>query len=201
MCGNDTLRRIKSLGEALTDVNVGNIAIAAGSGALTGGASAFMPKGVTTEVVKVTIGAVESAAKQYNETGSVSLKKTVTDVAANVAGDKLTKNVNVNSSATVKTTEKQLDRATRVAAGDAASTGRAETVKKLENKVSAQKATNAAGQQATGGATANTMQAVADNMPGSASKVVPVATSASTQSKPAVDNATTKKTVIWPGPH
>ncbi|MCS6283663.1 MAG: hypothetical protein HUM72_24330 [Dolichospermum sp.] len=191
----------ESLGEALTDVKVGNILIAAGAGALSAGASAFIPKGAVKEVVVVAIGAAESAGKQYNETGSVSLKKTLTDVGANILGDKLTKNVKVNSSDAIKATEKQLDRATRVAAGDAASTGRAETVKKLEGKVSAQKASNEAGQQAAGGATSNATQAVVDNATVSNTKVPAAPTSIPSQSKPAVDNATIKKPVIWPGPH
>ena len=170
----------KSLGESLTDVKGGQIFIAAVAGSLTGGVSAFVPKGaaatVVKEVVIAGIGAAESAAKQYNATGEVSRTKVLTDIAANFVGDKLTKNVKVNSSSTVKTAEKQLDRAKRIAMNDATSSGRAETVKKLETKVSSMNATNKRVQTTTAGATANTLQKGAD----------------------AVSNSTNNKSVLLP---
>ena len=156
----------KSLGESLTDVKGGQILIAAGAGALSGGLSALAPKTTLAKVVvegsKILVGAGESAAKQYNESGKIDPAKVVTDVGANVIGDVATKNIKINSSSTIKTTEKQLDRAQRIATADPASSGRAATVKKMENKVSSQKAANANAQQAAGGATSNTVQAGVD---------------------------------------
>jgi len=189
----------KSLGESLTDVNVGNIVIAAGAGALSVGVSAFVPKGaaatVVKEVVVAGIGAAESAAKQYNETGKVSGTKVLTDVAANIVGDKLTKNVKVNSSSTIKTAEKQLDRATKIAANDATSSGRAATVNKLETKVSSMNATNKRVQATSAGAAGNTLQAGADAANSNSTNSKPVAVPAYDPTKQAVDN-TAVKTII-----
>lgn len=57
--------------------------------AATGGLSALAPKAtiakVAVEGAKVLVDAGESAAKQYNETGKVSLKHTVTDAVTNVS--------------------------------------------------------------------------------------------------------------------
>jgi RHS repeat-associated protein len=192
----------KSLGESLTDVNVGNIVIAATAGALTGGVSAFIPKGaaatVVKEVVVAGIGAAESAAKQYNETGKVSGTKVLTDVAANIVGDRLTKNVKVNSSSTIKTTEKQLDRATRIAANDATSSGRATTVQKLDNKVSSMNATNKRVQTTAAGTAGNTLQAGADaiiNNSTNSTNSKPGAVPAYDPTKQAVDNTAVKKII------
>ena len=187
----------KSLSKSLTDVDGKAIAISAGAGALSGGVSAFVPKGaaakVVVETVKVGIDAAESAAKQYNETGSVSLKTTVTDVVTNKVAGKVTENVKVNSNSTIKTTEKQLDRANRVAAGDPASTGRANTVNKLENKLANQKNANAAAQQAAGGAVSNTAQGVGNSLTPSNNKVQPAF---NFNNRPAVDNTAVKKPII-----
>jgi len=188
----------KSLGESLTNVDGKAILISTVAGAASGGVSAFVPKGaagkLVVEGIKVGIDATESAAKQYNETGSVSLKTTVTDVVTNKVAGKVTENVNVNSSSTIKTTKKQLDRANRVAAGDPTSSGRANTVNKLENKLSNQKNANAASQQAVGGVVSNTVQGVGSSSGGNNKSPA----FNFNNNRPAVDNTAVKKPVILP---
>ncbi|MBS1759291.1 MAG: hypothetical protein JST23_04125 [Bacteroidetes bacterium] len=190
----------KSLGESLTNVDGKAILISAGAGALSGSVSAFVPKGVAgkvvVEVVKTGIDAAESAAKQYNETGSVSLSKTVTDVVTNKVAGELTKNVHVNSNSTIKTTEKQLNRAERVAAGDPASSGRAATVNKLETKLANQKAVNNGAQQAAGGVVSNTAQAVGSAVTSNKSTGQPAYNYNLNYNRAAVDNTAVKKPII-----
>jgi RHS repeat-associated protein len=160
----------KSVKESLTNVDGNAILISAGAGALSGGTSAFIPKTTGAKVLvqsgKIAIDAGESALQQYNENGSVSFNQTVTDVGTNKVAGKLTENVTVHSTATIKTTEKQLDRAQRIATGDPKSSGRAATVQKLDNKVTNQKAANAGAQQAAEGALSNGMQATGDALLG-----------------------------------
>jgi RHS repeat-associated protein len=185
----------KSLGESLTQVDGKSILISATAGALTGGVSSLVPKGAAgkllVEGTKVAIDATESMAKQYNETGTVSLKQTVTDVGANMVAGKLTENVKVNSNSTIKTTEKQLDRAQRVAAGDPTSSGRAATVNKLENKLATQNGTNQAVNQAASGATSNAIQGAVNTVGGNNNSTLFI--------KPAVaDNTYVKKPIILP---
>jgi RHS repeat-associated protein len=186
----------KSLGESLTDVKGGQILIAAVAGAASGGVSAFVPKGAVATVVKEAvvagIGAAESAAKQYNATGKISGTKILTDVAANFVGDKLTKNIKVNSSSAIKTTEKQLDRATRIAANDATSSGRAATVKNLETKVSSMNATNKRVQATAAGAAGSTLQAGVDAAIENSTNSKPVAPPGYNINKPVVDNTAVK---------
>jgi RHS repeat-associated protein len=185
----------KSLGESMTDINGGAILISAGAGALSGGVSAFVPKTtaakIAVEGVKIVVDAGESAAKQYNETGSISLKTTLTDVVTNKVAGKMTENVNFNSSNTIKTTEKNLNRAERVAAGDPTSSGRANTVNKLENKLANQKNANASSQQAAGGVLANTAQGVSSSIGGNKkSRIFNFV-----NNRPGVDNTTVIKYV------
>ena len=181
----------KSLKESLTDVDGAAIATSALAGALSGGASSFVPKGaagkVLKEVVSTSIDAAESAVLQYNETGTVYLKTVATDVLTDKAAGKLTGNVNVNSGSAVKTTEKQLNRAQRVAAGDPTSNGRAATVNKLENKLANQKTANNAAQQAASGAVSNTAQGVTNAVGGTGTPKVNVIIQ-----KPIVDNVANK---------
>ncbi|MBX9732443.1 MAG: hypothetical protein K2X37_00115 [Chitinophagaceae bacterium] len=185
----------KSLGQSLTQVDGNAIAISAVAGAVTSGVSAFVPKTATAKLVaagvSTAVDAAESAAKQYNETGSISLSNTVTDVIANKVAGKITENVNINSSGTIKATEKQLDRAEKVAAGDATSSGRAATVNKLENKLSNQKTTNIASQQAAGGVVSNTIQGTVSTMSGNNRQSSPNNLNGSSRS--ASDNTTVKK--------
>ena len=70
-------------------------------------------------------------------------------------GGKLKDKVKINSSSTIKNTEKRLNRAERVAKGDATSSGRAATLKMFEGNVSYQNAANAGEQQAVCGAGSN----------------------------------------------
>lgn len=187
----------KSLGTSLTDVDGTAIIISAGAGALTGGISAFVPKGagakIAVETVEIGIDAAESAAKQYNETGTVSLKVTVADVVTSKVAGKITDNIKVNSNSTVKATEKQLDRAQRVAGGDPASTGRASTVNKLEDKLANQKNVNAATQQGAGAAVSNAAQGVGNALrPGDNKKLQ----LSNVNSKPAIDNTALKKPIV-----
>jgi hypothetical protein len=169
----------KSWSESLTQVDGTSILISAGAGALSSGASAFVPKSaagkVVGEVITTTIDAGESVLKQYNEgsqqgksfSESVSLSQTASDVVANKVAGKLTENVQVNSSSTIKSTERQLDRAERVAAGDPSSTGRAATVNKLENKLTTQNRVNQAANQAATGVVSATIQGTASAAQGS----------------------------------
>jgi hypothetical protein len=188
----------KSLGESLTKVNGNAIFISASAGALSAGVSAFVPKGVAgkvvVEVVNTGIDAAESAAKQYNETGNVSLSKTVIDVAIDKVAGELTKSVHVNSNSTIKTTENQLNRAERVAAGDPASSGRAASVNKLESKLANQKAANNAAQQAAGGAVSNTAQAVGKAATSNQSTGQPAFDY--NYNRPAVDNTAVKNSFL-----
>ena len=153
----------KSWSQSLTQVNATSILISAGAGAVSGGLSALTPKTaiakVLVKVASTAVDAGESALKQMNENGKVSLSQVATDVLANKLGDRLTEHVKINSNA-VKSTERQLDRATRIAAGDAASSGRAATVKKLTSRLVAQNGQAQALSKAASGSTANTFQAV-----------------------------------------
>ena len=186
----------QSLGESLKNVSVGAIVIAAGAGALSAGASAFVPKGLAGKVVKeavvTVIDAAESAGKQYAQDGKVSIGKVVTDVVSSKVAGALTKNVKVNSDGAIKATEKQLSRAERIAANDATSSGRAATVKELSGKASSQKAVNQGVQQAASGTVSNTMQAGVDGAVNANNKT---SSSPAFSSKPAVDNTAVKKTM------
>lgn len=191
----------KSLGESLTDLKGGQILIAAGAGAVSGGMSALAPKNAIAKgVVKGTdllVSAGESAAKQYNDEGKIEGLKVLTDVGAGVAGTAFTKNVKVNSSSAIKSTEKQLDRAQRVAANDATSSGRAATVKKLETKVSSQKAANQGAQQAASGAVSNIMQAGVNAAANSKPAKAPTPAYNININQPAVDNTAVKKPIFY----
>ncbi|HYH16039.1 MAG TPA: RHS repeat-associated core domain-containing protein, partial [Flavisolibacter sp.] len=192
------LSKGQSLGEAMTDIKWGNVAASTIAGGISGGLSNVVPKGTTGKVllegVKLAVDAGESIAKQYNETGSVSLNKTVTDVASNVVAGKLTENVKINSNSTMKTAEKQLDRAKRIAQNDPTSSGRAATVNKLDSKVSTQKATNFAAEKAASGSTGNALQAVADAGANSVGTHAPIPNT--TTSRSSVDN-TAKRPIFY----
>jgi RHS repeat-associated protein len=140
------------LGKALTNVNGGSIFVAGAAGALSSGSTAFIPKGAVGTVAKVVastaLDAGESAGKQFVETGDVSAKQVLTDVVANKVGGAMAGNVN---SAAIKTSEKQLNRVERIAAGDATSTGRQKAVQQAQNKLAAANAP----QQAAGGVAAS----------------------------------------------
>ncbi len=168
----------KSWKESLTQVDGKSIIISAGAGALSGGLSTIVPKGVTGKILvegaQVAIDAGESALKQYNETGTVSLKQTITDVVTNKVAGELTKGVEVHSNSAIKTTEKQLDRAERVAAGDPTSSGRAAKVDKLEKKLSEQKGVNQAASQAASGLTSSAIQSVGNTLKGKPQMSAPI---------------------------
>ncbi len=188
----------KSWGESLTQVDGKSILISAAAGAASGGLSTVAPKGLAGKVLvkgaEITVDATESMAKQYIETGKVSLKQTVSDVATDQVAGKFTENAQVNSSSTIKTTEKQLNRAERVAAGDPTSSGRAAAVEKLENKLASQKGANIAVNQAASGATSNAIQGVVNASQGSNKLMLPQANSM----RPATDNTYVKKPIILP---
>ena len=162
---------------------------------MTGGVSAFVPKGaagrVLVEIASTAIDAGVSALKQYNETGTVSVNQTVADVITNKVAGKLTESVNVNSSSTINTTEKQLNRAQRVAAGDPASSGRSVTVNKLENKLATQKGFNQAANQAASGVVSGTIQGATSAAKGT-KQVSPSVNYTPT------DNTTIKKPIVLP---
>jgi len=189
----------KSLSTSLTDVDGTAIVISAGAGAISGGLSALAPKGAAAKLVlegtKIGVDAVESSLKQYNETGTVSLKTTVADVVVNQIAGKVTENVAVNSSSTLKATERQLDRAQRIAKNDPSSSGRAANVKNLETKLGNQINANAAAQQAAGGAISNTLQ-------GATNVILPRGNSKKpslinyNNNRPVIDNTAVKKTII-----
>jgi RHS repeat-associated protein len=155
----------KTWSESLTQVNGGSIFISAVAGAASGGLSAFTPKTAAAKVlVKVAatgIDATESALKQLNESGTVSLTQTLSDVVVNKIGDKLTEHIKVNTNE-IKTTERNLDRAARIAAGDPTSSGRAATVKQLEKKLVIQNGEAQAASKVASGVTSNAIQATID---------------------------------------
>jgi len=155
----------KSYSDALTQVDYKSILISAGTGALSGGLSTLVPKGVVgkalVEVASTAIDAAESAAKQYNDNGSVSLAQTATDVIAGKIADGLTGNIKMFSTNSIKATERQLNRAQRVAARDATSSGRAAAVKDLKAELVEKKAVNFAVGETASGVTGNTLQATA----------------------------------------
>jgi RHS repeat-associated protein len=128
----------QSLGDALTNVNSGSILIAAGAGAVSSGASALVPRGVVASVAKAVastaVDAAESVTKQYVETGDVSAKQVLNDVAANKVGGLMAGKVNT---AAIKTSENQLKRVENIAIGDATSSGRQKAVSNAQTKVAA----------------------------------------------------------------
>lgn len=140
------------------------------------------------------VDAGESAAKQYNKHGTVSFKEIAKDVVTNQVAGKLTENVKVNASNTIKTTEKQFNRAERVAAGDATSGGRAATVNKLENKLTIQNGTNQAVNQAVSGAVSNTIQGAGNALQGN-NKASPLLMN---YNRPATDATYVKKPILLP---
>lgn len=196
MTGN--LVQGKSFSQSFTQVDGIQILISGAAGALTSGASVIVPKNVVGKVAKevatTTVDVVESFAKQYNEgsmqgksfTESVFLKQTASEVVTNKIGGKLMDNVNANG---IKTAEKKLDRAQRIAANDVTSSGRANVVKTAEtNAVIA----NGSKQVAFGPA-GNTIQVI--------SNTLILAPSISRNyyrnvSTPAVDNTYLKKPLI-----
>jgi len=156
----------KSWSESLTNVNGGQLLIATGAGVVSGGFSALTPKTTIAKGLakggELLVSATESAAKQYNSDSKIDGMKVLTDVGSGVVGNALTKNVKINSSSTIKTTEKQLDRAKRVAVDDPTSTGRNAMVEKIKSKLSSQNAANQGVRQASSGAVSNAMQSSVD---------------------------------------
>jgi RHS repeat-associated protein len=148
----------RPLGDALTNVDGGSIFVAGVAGAITSGSSALIPKGTVATVAKqvalTALDAAESATKQYLETGDVSAKQVLTDVAANKVGGLIAGNVN---SAAIKTSEKQLNRVEKIAAGDAASSGRQKAVSQAQNKIAAANAPK----EAIGGIAGNSVSGIA----------------------------------------
>jgi len=183
----------KSWSESLTDVDGGAIAISAGAGFVSSGTSAFIPKGVVGKVVKkgveVTIDAGESMLQQYNETGTVSFSETAKDIFANQVGGRLTENVKVNSSDAIKTSEKQLDRAKRVSSNDPASSGRAATLKKAENKLAVQNGANQAANQAAAGTASSVIGEVTTSSTTNNKKLM----APEIKDKPLIDNTSVRK--------
>ncbi|MBW0177581.1 DUF6443 domain-containing protein [Sediminibacterium sp.] len=182
----------KSFGKSLTNVDVNAIGISAVAGAATSGVSAFVPKGAAAKLVvagvNTTIDAAESVAKQYNQSGNVSLSTTVSDVVVNKVAGKITENIKVNSPSSISTTEKQLNRAERVAAGDPNSSGRANAVNTLQDKLVKQNTTNAAVKQAAGNVVANTAQGVV-NATGQPVVIQP-------SNRPVADNTVVRKPLL-----
>jgi RHS repeat-associated protein len=188
----------KSLSQSLIQVDGKQILISGAAGALTSGASVFVPKNlvgkVAKEVATTTVDVVESVAKQYNEGSkegkgfieSVSLKQTASDVVANKVGGKIMDNVNANG---IKTAEQKLDRVQRVAANDATSSGRANAVKTAETNVVLANGSK----QAASGAAGNTLQATSNTL------ILTPSTSRNfyrNVSTPAVDNTYVRKPLI-----
>lgn len=151
----------KPLGKALTEVHGGSIFLAGVAGAASSGSTAFIPKGAVGTVAKVVattaLDAGESAGKLYVETGDVSAKQVLVDVAANKVGGALAGNVN---STAIKTAEKQLDRVEKIAARDATSTGRQKAVSQAQNNLAAANAPQQARGGIAGSAVGGTVAAV-----------------------------------------
>lgn len=149
------------LSKALTNVKGGSILIAGAAGALTSGSSAFVPKGAIATVAKgvATTGmdALESAGKQYVETGDISSKQVFTDVIVNKVGGVIVGDVN---SAAIKTAEKRLNRVEKIANADPTSSGRQKAVSNAQNNV----AWVNAPKQVLDGVSGNTLTATAAEM-------------------------------------
>src|SRR5690606_24913715 len=123
----------KTGADAWTDIDLGSIAISAGAGATSGGLSTLKNIGTGTKVaINLGVDIIEESAQQVNQTGSVDAGQLATNVAIGKAFDvKLAKEV---SPSEIKTAERKLDRAERVA-GDNPRPSRAQAVKESKQEV------------------------------------------------------------------
>lgn len=142
----------KFVGESFSDVSWGSVLVSATSGAISGGLSALAPKSFLAkagvEALNLTRLGAESASKQYLENKSVDLMQTVSDVGASRLGDFLTAKVapisGEGASKAMAITNRQLDRAVRIANNDVTSSGRAATVEGLKSNIKALEGTQKA---------------------------------------------------------
>ena len=166
----------KSFGDAMTDVKLVDIGIAAAAGALTGGASSFVPKGTAGKIVKggieMAIDAGQSMYDQYRENGNVTFSETFTDVMLSKASGELTSNVKLNSDDAVNTTKHQLDRAERISANDPKSSGRRAKVDQLQDKLKNQNMGNQGASGVAGGSTSAILDPLAGNVSGKPAPLV-----------------------------
>lgn len=131
--------------EAFTsDVDFGKVAISAATGALTGGLSAVKVIGTTAKVYKgvamaSTAGAGNIVKQQLDGNKTVNAKEFAIDVVGEVLPVPSVKAMDEISEATIKTAERQADRASRVASSnsrasrDAAAKQANENVQNLKN--------------------------------------------------------------------
>lgn len=148
---------------AFTDVDKTSIVLSGLAGAASSGLSAFGGKG-TKIIVSTAIDVAESVGKQINSgmkegksmSESVTFVQTFSDVVSNKIAGALTKNVGAEQ---IKTAERQLDRAARVAANDMTSSGRALAVKDAEKNLAKKLGVNKATESVVGNAIQNTSNA------------------------------------------
>lgn len=153
----------KTGSDAWTDVDGGSILISGGAGALSGGLSTLKNTGtVSKAIIQVGVDVAEESAQQLNENGEIDAGDLVTNVVQGQVIDKAIGDVKVLdnvSSDKVRTAERKLDRAERVA-GDNPRPSRQQAVadakkgvNNLNNKDAAINATNQTAGAATKKAT------------------------------------------------
>lgn len=165
------LAKGKDLKASLTEVDTRSIFISAGTGALTSGVSAFTSRATSKLVqeggefvLETAVDATESVLKQIN-TGalegksiseSVSFEQTASDVISNKVGGTITKKF--ESVIDTKVTERNLDRAERIASGSNPRQSRVENVNTLRTQLRNQNTVNQVVEQGTSGAAGNALQ-------------------------------------------
>jgi RHS repeat-associated protein len=145
---------------ATQNLNYTSAAISGVAGALTFGNAPIVGTGLKAAVAVAT---AESAAKQIANTGNVSLVQLGSDITLNAVGSM----VRVIPTQNVPALARQADRTARVAAGDAASSGRASAANSAQsNLASAQRkeALRNTVNATTSTLTGNGLQSVSDNL-------------------------------------
>ena len=152
----DVATQVVFEGKSLKEVSYTKAAIAGAAGALSGGISSVVKLGRVAAIgVNAGIDAAESVTKQTID-GNISGKQVLSDVIMGGIGNE----VKIVKEADIKVKENALNRAERVALGDAKSSGRAQNVVDAEKSLEKAKSNNAAGEIQAG----NTLQSTSDKV-------------------------------------
>ena len=147
----------KSFTESLThEIDIKSIGISGAAGFATSGLSVIGGKG-TQFAITTTIDTAESIAKQaISEDGSITLSRTVSDVASNKVAGLLTKKA--ENIIDTKVLGKEADRTARVSANDPSSTGRAARAETAKSNLNKAETINKITGQTASGVVGNTVQ-------------------------------------------
>ena len=163
----------QSLGTALTNINGQELAVSGASGFLTGGVSTMYNVAaqigtkfaVSETFAQGTVAATNSLLNQANQNSQegTPMNISIPRIAFDVATDNFASRVGSSvPTASTKTAENQLDRATRVASADPPSSGRAANLANAQTKVENIKEANFAKQNLVSSAISTTISKASD---------------------------------------